>query len=141
MRKPIHQRLGAALLSLLIALSFLIAGGWHCADGRACTSGISPTCCCGEVAGGETGGKWRDATESRICLTQGACGCYRDASQLASLRSAAGVHFELPATLPAPRLLIARPAGRAMPGFPAASPPLPPRFLVSPRESRAPPAA
>src|SRR5688572_21046201 len=105
-RMPIHTRraIRAALLSLLIAASFLTTGGWFCADGRACLPALSPTCCCGnESTGASTASsavEFCDDAACGECLSAQECGCYRDLPALASLPMVARIAMAEPAPLP-----------------------------------------
>jgi hypothetical protein len=143
MRTRIRRTIGALFLSLFIAASFLTTGGWFCADGRSCRPALSPTCCCGaEGAATEaTGVTSSDGTSRASTLSHGECGCYRDAATTATLLPDVRPFATAPASLPGPGIFP-----------PVSSRPLvsiltaeefvpPPRFLISPRDTRAPPTA
>ena len=74
-------------------------------------------------------------------LSKPACRCYRDLSNTAPLRSVVRIDVAAPTILPGPGILIPEPASR--PGFPRMAPVFisPPHFFISPRDTRAPPAA
>jgi hypothetical protein len=131
------------LLSLLIAASFLTAGGWFCADGRACLPALSPACCCGDEGPGasiaaHTAERCDDAA-CGDCLSAQECGCYRDLPALASLPAAAFALLAVPSLRSAAEIIAPEPPALRLTRRPAAVFLPPPRFLVSARESRAPP--
>jgi hypothetical protein len=135
---------GAAFLALLIAASFLTTGGWFCADGRACLPALAPTCCCGEEAkhGVAAGEERCDSESDATCLTPGDCGCYQDLASVATALRAGRFVVAAPAALPPhPALAALLPSSGRLPPTRAADPFPPPRFLATPRDTRAPPAA
>jgi hypothetical protein len=143
MRTRTRRTYGAAFLALLIALSFLTTGGWFCADGQACLPALAPTCCCGgeEDHSAAVGGELCDSESCPTCLTRGDCGCYQDYASVATAMRSERFVVDAPAALPHPTFAAALPPSGRLPQSRADDPSPPPRFLVSPRDTRAPPAA
>jgi hypothetical protein len=139
-----HRTIGAFFLSLLIATSFLATSGWFCADGRACLPALSPVCCCGCGPSCATVGPPSAAIHhyrGLSHLSKPACRCYQDLCGTATLRSAVRIVVAAPAIVPGPGVLILVPQSRLKhPRIARVSISLP-RFAISPRDTRAPPAA
>lgn len=148
-RMQTHTRraIRAALLSLFIAASFLTTGGWFCADGRACLPALSPTCCCGGAAGDasapavEGGADLCADADCESRLTEGGCGCYRGLPAIASQLAGPHAPTALPAALSAGSALTFVRPDPCLVSPTAPNPTPPPRYLVSPRDTRAPPVA
>jgi hypothetical protein len=137
------RTLGAAFLSLLIAVSFLTTGAWFCADGRACMPASSLTCCCSTTHATTAASKRPacDAPLDRMCRSQQGCGCYRDLHSPAALLAHARAAISAPALVPGPVVLFPKPIPSRRSYRTVATGIGPPRFLTSPRDTRAPPAA
>ncbi len=145
MRVRTRRAIGAAFLSLLIAVSFLATGGWFCADGHACMPALSPVCCdgCGaeSAATASTGGEIGGATPGAPHLSREGRGCYRDLSDPPALACIARVVLAAPAALPVSGLSLPEPSSRLVSRLTTADPSVPPRFLAFSRDTRGPPAA
>src|ERR1043166_2641639 len=141
MRTISRRTIQAAFLSLLIAVSFFTTGGWFCADGRACMPAWSPTCCCGDSHGAAVKHAACDTPGDHTCLSEPGCGCYRDPGFPPALRPAGRLTLTAPAILPGPTIPFLVPVSQRVSHRPPAPPISPPRFLISPRDTRAPPAA
>lgn len=145
MRTRTHRTVGAAFLLLLIVLSSLATTDWFCPDGQACLPGLSPVCCCGcgpaNAAIGPPSIGIPHRTGHLAHLSKRGCGCYRDLSNTAPLRSLVQIVVAAPAILTAPGLMTPKPGAR--PEFPRVAPVSlsVPRFALPPGDTRAPPAA
>jgi hypothetical protein len=135
-----RRLLGIVLLPLLLVLGGVGPGNWHCADGVPCDSASALVCCCGCEASeaapaldcDDAGGVQHVANES--------CGCYYAAS-VVDAQHKVGPNVELAAALATPKPLFAAPVSSQVSGFDPVDSGCPPRFLVSPRNGRAPPLA
>lgn len=142
MRSYRHRRLGVALLPLLILAQLTGSGGWFCADGSRCELPLSATCCCGSAPGSAPLGEscMAGIGAGGASVSSAPCGCYYDARSLDCLQratqapaTAAPVPAAFLTTVESPRLTLFSLTEEAQ--LP------PPRFLASPRDTRAPPAS
>jgi hypothetical protein len=144
MRSFKRHFIGVALLPLLILSGLIGPGGWFCADGRLCEPAFAATCCCGcpedgvparDCCPGETGPHGEAGLRS-------SCGCYYHAEAAARAVVLKSPQHRWNAVSPptAVTLAVAPPIGftLALARTPTAKPA---RFLLSPRQSRAPPFA
>lgn len=128
----------ALLLPLLLLFGGMPAGAWHCADGSRCEESTVLTCCCGCPEGAAA--SEHECHETGPLLIAATCGCYFEADQFQP-RAGSKLHFQdAPALLPqetwrTPISLRTQWGVRRDPGT------SPPRYLVSPRDSRGPPRA
>jgi hypothetical protein len=136
-----NRLLGVALLPLLILWGHAGTGGWFCADGSRCGSDFAATCCCGSTQSAPADDCCATETGSGSSSIKGPrCGCYYDAGAALSLLEGGRPFAIAPALLPV-SAQAAEPPSRSADLLPSASPGPPPRFPVSPGDSRAPPAA
>lgn len=133
------------LFSLLLVPLLLLGGGtgpgaWHCADGVPCETATATACCCGcSETGAVIAHQCREHAGEAI--TGDTCGCYYERQHIEAQSSAGQVLVKhLAALPPAGTVLLAPPAGKVcVPALAATG--SPPRYLVSPRDTRAPPVA
>lgn len=136
-----HRWFGVVLLPLLILSNLSGLGGWFCADGVQCRPATTPSCCCGHDE------KRTSATVALECehgahgaeLKNGRCGCYYQApATVETQRKLELAGPDLVLALPVTVFAYVSPPGHVAPlGRPSL--PSPPRYLVSPRDTRAPP--
>jgi hypothetical protein len=137
-----NRLLGVALLPLLIWAQLTGFGGWFCANGTRCEPAFAATCCCGSVQGSSVPDECcADRTGSgRASIARAPCGCYYDAQGIDCLLRAART-LKTASPLPAAVLTAGEPPRLTLVSLAAAAPIHPPRPPVSPRDTRAPPAA
>ena len=140
MPRAFHRRLLSVLLiPLLLMLSGIRPGTWHCADGAPCESATALACCCGcTESGAVILHQCREHAGQAVSAET--CGCYYAAHSV----DAQGVGPQAPAkqvaALP-PAALFNAPGARSILICAPAATGSPPRYLIAPRDTRAPPLA
>ena len=130
------------LLPLYLTVGLLGSGGWFCADGTHCRPAAAATCCCDDRAAAPVDDCCPSPARSHSIGTAGAtCGCYYQDQSRDSLVKLA-LLLDSPSELPTGTgIEVAPPPSARARYYPPAATPSPPRYLLSPRNGRAPPHA